>query len=97
MENDGGSAELNPVKVQGAVQTPVAAELMWVADASIVYWCCLLAKTKFSNVQGVLRSAVFMLPALLHPPQTRVGGGQLMACKSAQGPVPYEINHFVEL
>lgn len=78
------------------MQTPAAAELMWVADASIVYWCCLVAKTKFSNVQGVLCSAVFMLPTLcaLHKPELE---GQLVACVSAQGPFLYEIWHFVEL
>lgn len=67
LENDQSSAELDSVQVRGATQVPVAAELMWVADASVVYWRCLLAKAKFSNVQGVLLSAVFTLPAVLHP------------------------------
>lgn len=69
------------------MHVPVAAEIMWVADTFVAYWCCLLAKTKFSSVQGVLRSVVFTLPALLHPPQARAGGAAGGLC-ARSGPFP---------
>lgn len=89
--------ELNPVKVRGAVQTPVAAELMWVRDASVVYKGCLLATTKFSNVQGVLLSAAFMLPALMHPSSSQSWRGSQWPARPLRALFPYEIRHCVEL
>jgi len=77
LENVRGSAELNSAKMRMATQTPAAADLMWVADTSAVYWCCFLAKTKFSNVQGGVLSADLTLPKLMHPSTSQSWRGSL--------------------
>lgn len=74
-----------------------AAELVWVADTSVVYWCCFLVDTKFSNVQEILFSEVLIVLMLLPHPHEPELEEQLVSYVPAQYPSPYEIWHFIEI